>query len=73
MVPALRKVYDQMPEPVRHAQLNLIYHVFDTCKQDGSFPWAPVPTEVATFTIRIALCMDRLVEMCKLYCSIENK
>lgn len=57
MAPALRKVYDQMPEPREYlvAQLYLCVCSFHlrSCLQDGLFPWARAPMEAVTTTTRI--------------------
>lgn len=58
MAPALRRVYDQMPEPRTSCTALNIIHVLDETrcivKQDGSSPWVPALMEVATIIIPTA-------------------
>lgn len=59
MAPALRKVYDQMPEP-RLSKFFVLkgYMLTPTSDQDGLFLWAHVQTGVVTTTTHIPLFVD---------------
>ena len=61
MAPALRKVYDQMPEPRTFPYLISFCSSSSDSRwrvdvQGGSFPWARVRTAVATTTTRTRSC-----------------
>jgi hypothetical protein len=55
MAPALRRVYDQMPEPSRSFQLLLSLTDEILLGQDGSSPWEVVLMEEGTIIILIQL------------------
>lgn len=63
MAPALRKVYDQMPEP-RTWSFFSTYYMHLTSNQVGSSPWARVQMEGGIIIIRILWSEDVIVCVC---------
>lgn len=67
MAPALRKVYDQMPEP-RTWSIFTIHYMHLTSNQVGSSPWARAQMEGGIIIIRILWSEDVTVCVCYACC-----
>jgi len=63
MAPALRKVYDQMPEPRTQSIEDYLRFLLTGYSKVGSFPWDLVPMAVVTTTTPTPLSADAIVRL----------